>query len=955
MPGGYQAAEHSHKPPNHQDKDISTVSEQEDNEGSPGVYAAAYQQYLDKGWTHVFPTGFKWVGPKGRKINEGGPGRKNNPPTGVTGYKRHVPTADETSDWVRDVPHYNIALGMPDRSMAFDVDDHDHETGKFNGVGSATMAEIARTAGDLPSTYRSTRHAGDHTAGHRPYALQEGMDAALLSDLPGVELLLPHWRLSVVWPSTYKGLTYGWLDPQGRPCDIPNFPDVPELPWAWYDEIVRRAGNEGKEAGTGGSASPTVAHRLHANKGEQAKFDAAYASAIASGWTVGPYVAPREPTHPWDVVPDSGVRTQSAVVETLERARRRYVDTPDHSAALWNYAVQVGRLVPHLLDGDAAYKLIVSAVDEARYEGHLDDRSEGGCDGVCTRQILKGLTEGLCSRWAVMEDPPAKSGPGADLASSQTPAGEGALEGSVVEGEGDFDHDEKDPCARAGTGSESELAIAAACSLMAGKFKLAGGLGWLHWTGKVWAACDVALPLTAVQDGLFQMKTRLEAEMRDLEARHDALEPLDPARKDLTRRIEIVESGISFVQANLNLRKLKALTELAGMRPNVRVDVDELDAHPDQLNVANGVINLWDGSMTPHHPDLLMTKISPVMYRQGATSPDWDAVCASLSPNVLRYLQDRLGQAITGHSTPDHAIPFNTGDGMNGKSLMFDHVRRVLGAGYCHPVSHRALIGSPDQHPTEFMAFRGARVAILEELPEGNRINVQRLKVISGDVMQARLMRQDEVTWKSTHSLFVNTNYTLIVNETDDGSWRRIVQIPWDLKYLREPRPLTAPHHRRADEGLTRRLEENTTGSAEACLTWLVEGSVAWYAADRKMMSKPAEVVGRSALAREDSDDLGRYLDERLELNADSCVSASELLMDFNEWLKSNGAHPWSATTFGTRLRQHERFTEAGVKRSEKPERLATRNGLSRRNAFAAGQPVTSGVARVYYGIKFAA
>lgn len=66
---------------------------------------------------------------------------------------------------------------------------------------------------------------------------------------------------------------------------------------------------------------------------------------------------------------------------------------------------------------------------------HLDECAD------CRRQATKGLTEGLSDRTPVTDDRPAKSAPGPDLASSETTAGAGALEGVVIEGHTTFDEE----------------------------------------------------------------------------------------------------------------------------------------------------------------------------------------------------------------------------------------------------------------------------------------------------------------------------------------------------------------------------------------------------------------------------------------------------------------------------------------------------------------------------------
>src|SRR5690606_40377597 len=97
-------------------------------------------------------------------------------------------------------------------------------------------------------------------------------------------------------------------------------------------------------------------------------------------------------------------------------------------------------------------------------------------------------------------------------------------------------------------------------------------------------------------------------------------------------------------------------------------------------------------------------------------SRDWSSdVCSS--DLVREWYQVRCGQAITGHMTPDDVMIVQQGGGENGKTTVGAGIERALGD-YFTTISHRALIGDPGQHPTELMAFRGARFPLLEETPE---------------------------------------------------------------------------------------------------------------------------------------------------------------------------------------------------------------------------------------------
>lgn len=409
---------------------------------------------------------------------------------------------------------------------------------------------------------------------------------------------------------------------------------------------------------------------------------------------------------------------------------------------------------------------------------------------------------------------------------------------------------------------------------LAGRWCWAAGLGWMKWTGKRWKPTDD----TAVKEVVRLQVIQLVA---------SASGSSGPPRE---------------VVGLLAAGRIGSITSL--MRGVVQRDPEQFDARPDLLNVGNGVVDLSTGRLLPHDPEMLLTKITRVEYVAGAAHPDWEQALRAMPPEVADWMQLRCGQAATGYPTDDDVMPILQGGGSNGKSTFLNAQLKALGQ-HATFVPERVLLANPSDHPTELMTLRGARLAVIEETPETRHLNVKRLKATVGTpTMTARLIRQDSVTWDTTHSLMLATNYRPRVDEVDHGTWRRLALVRFPHKF-----PVS-----------DLRIRLQGKAQLEAALAWIVAGAVRWYEAGRSLPPAPPIVQQDTDEWRATSDRVLAYVREHLVFDPDAAVLTRDLLLTFNTWLEQNGQRAWSDQTFGDRFLQHG-SVEGRVER-KRPARL---------------------------------
>ena len=486
---------------------------------------------------------------------------------------------------------------------------------------------------------------------------------------------------------------------------------------------------------------------------------------------------------------------------------------------------------------------------------------------------------------------------------------------------------------------------------LVGRYLYVQGLGWHEWVGDRWSS-DVRIP---VRHAVRQMVTKHNAEancmIRSLE-KNDEFQAIVEERDALKggRAGSKVEPGTREVELNARIEEVNdwadAWTEyrkwwlaLANGRNHdfvmkyveadpgqIFVRADELDKDPYALNTPSGTVDLRTGSLRRHNPRDLITKTTHVPFDPEATHYLWDEARKAFADGTESWLQLKAGEGAFGFPTQDDTMIFNFGQGSNGKSTLSDAILNSMGD-YAVFLHDKALLGSAQDHGTEQMVFRGARWAILEELPEAQVLRPATIKKLIGtSKITARMMRQDNVTFDATHSLMVNSNHRPQVLENDRGTWRRLIAVPWPYTFKFDGEAITEPEDRRADPSVKHALSRDIEVQ-KAALAWIVAGSVAFYANGMKAGVMPETVARETNDWRTESDTFGAFFDMELVPAKGYAISAREILEKYNEFLEAMGKKPVSDQYIYTRistLKGCKSVQKVNVRRNAKSYTIST-------------------------------
>lgn len=373
-----------------------------------------------------------------------------------------------------------------------------------------------------------------------------------------------------------------------------------------------------------------------------------------------------------------------------------------------------------------------------------------------------------------------------------------------------------------------------------------------------------------------------------------------------------------------NRDKINAALEL--LEPKCLVALDTLDADPWRLAAPNGVIDLravcaegpepgafldadehdaallaarraWLGDADR---DLRNTRVVGVKYDPAATCPAFEAFVALITgvqredgtveprPEVMGFLLRCLGLLVFGRNWLQVALLFRGGGG-NGKSTLVNVVRHVLG-GYAAPCKIEMVLSgdkqSAGQATPEEVMLPGARALLMSEPDPTDVLSAKKIKSLTGgDSRPARALNMPQFIYTPTAVPVISFNRTPEVKGEDEGTWRRLVFVPFDVDLRRLP----AAQQRGQDAA-----EAELKAEGPGILNLLLRA----FADVRAVgLSPPPSAVTMKSELRGASDPVGEFMRACTEPVTGGRTQAKELFAAYAAWCEQCGAKAFTPHT----------------------------------------------------------
>lgn len=393
--------------------------------------------------------------------------------------------------------------------------------------------------------------------------------------------------------------------------------------------------------------------------------------------------------------------------------------------------------------------------------------------------------------------------------------------------------------------------------------------GWFFYDGRMWVFDQQGMAKTLVDRTIKAMKNE------KIYVPEDGDE--EKARKAFSKHLKSTRN--SSGKTNM----LKEAQHLLPIQP------EDFDKDIYLFNVQNGYLNLKDGTLYEHDKEKYFTKISPVEYTEKIDCPLWldflDTIFAG-DQDLIEYMQRAVGYSLCG-STQEQIMFILYGNGRNGKSVFLDVISDLFGSYAANIQPQTIMVKSQSSSASSDIArLDGARFVTASESGDGVRLDEGLVKQLTGgDKVTARFLHENEFEFDPQFKLWLCTNHKPIIRGTDEGIWRRLAIIPFNV-YI--PDNKVDPH-------LKTKLKREIKG----ILKWAVEGFTKWH---KDGLKEPAIVKAQRKEYRTEMDTVENFINDCCVRDPRKRGTAQQLFSAYRAWAIENNQYQMSSTKFGREM-----------------------------------------------------
>ena len=357
------------------------------------------------------------------------------------------------------------------------------------------------------------------------------------------------------------------------------------------------------------------------------------------------------------------------------------------------------------------------------------------------------------------------------------------------------------------------------------------------------------------------------------------------------RSFEKYERAETYRKYGIKRRDTKYISAaLKEARPMIQIEQRVLDADEFLLNLPSGTCDLRTGAVREHNAQDYITKQTAV-DPSGDGMDVWEDALQTFfqgDADLIRYVQEIVGLAAIGKVYIE-ALVIAYGEGRNGKSTFWNTIARVLGTYSGNMSADTLTVGCKRNVKPELAEAKGKRMIIAAELEVGMRLNTSNVKQLcSTDEIYAEKKYKAPFSYVPTHTLVLYTNHLPRVGAIDQGTWRRLIVIPFNAKI-----------EGKAD--IKNYADFLFKMAGGAVLQWIIEGAKRVIASDYKI-AQPRVVQDAIQKYKENNDWLSHFLEDCCEIDPSYEAKSGEVYNTYRSYCNQMGEYARSTTDFYTAI-----------------------------------------------------
>lgn len=415
---------------------------------------------------------------------------------------------------------------------------------------------------------------------------------------------------------------------------------------------------------------------------------------------------------------------------------------------------------------------------------------------------------------------------------------------------------------------------------------------WVESKQKAVGAMEEFLDLQ-LQDALDEVKNAMDALLAAGVDESDAVaggkrfeKTLEGVQYELYGKYLTAKQYLGFVMKRRDMKYV--VSALQAAKPMLAIEVSDLDKDEYLLNVPALTYNLqqgMEGSKEPEPSDYITKQTT---FAPGETGKQlWlDALdtffCGDQA--LIDYVQQIVGMASVGKVYVE-ALIIAYGEGRNGKSTFWNTIARVLGTYAGNMSADTLTVGCKRNVKPEMAELKGKRLVIAAELEEGMRLNTSVIKQLcSTDDIYAEKKYKDPFKFTPSHTIVLYTNHLPRVGANDEGTWRRLIVIPFNAKI-----------EGRSDiKNYADYLYQN---AGAYIMTWIIEGAQKVIKQNFKLMIPPC-VSDAISEYRKRNDWFGNFIEECCEVDDTFQEKSGELYDEYRAYCIRMGEYIRNSADF---------------------------------------------------------